>query len=115
MQSDIEIEDDAISGTLSYLDDETTELVGYWGPGHFLALNFADNDLDDYSSVMVGLDPSQGSGLVELKGDPDQNGVFKITDNESQVFKILCYVEGEEEPVSEQEFDLSNLVLEPEG
>jgi len=37
---------------------------------------------------MVGLDPSEETGLVEVKDDPDHNGVFKITDKSKQKFVI---------------------------
>ena len=45
------------------------------------------------TSVKVGLDPSQSSGLVEIIDDPDKNGVFKITDKDTQVF--LTTVDGD--------------------
>ena len=35
------------------------------------------------------MDPSVSSGLVELLGDPDMNGVFKVTDKDAQVFKLV--------------------------
>ena len=72
-------------------------------------LNFADNDFDQFTSVKVGLDPSAGSGLVEIINDPDKNGVFRIS-NTSQKFKIVATsVDGE---IITQEFDLSSLILE---
>ena len=42
------------------------------------------------TSVKVGLDPSEGTGLVEILNDPDKNGVFKITNKATQNFKIVA-------------------------
>ena len=74
-------------------------------------LKFSADDWEDYTSVKVGLEPSQGSGLVELLGDPDKNGVFKITNKDEQVFKVVAK-NGTNETV--MTFDLSELTLEDE-
>ena len=76
MQEDVVVGDDEIVGTLKYLD--SGDLVTTWGAGNFMALTFIDNDFSKYSSVKVGMDPSQSSGLVEIINDPDKNGVFKV-------------------------------------
>lgn len=97
----------AITGTLKYLD--SGDIADYWGDGNFVALKFADLD-PNATSVKVGLDPSQGSGLVEILGDPDLNGVFKITDKTSQVFKVVTTV-GDGRTKTDT-YDLSGLTLE---
>lgn len=107
MQSDVSVADGKITGTLAYLDEG--QLVTDWGAGNFLALQFSDLD-ENATSVKVGLDPSQGSGLVEIIDDPDLNGVFKITDKDTQVFKI---VSTDGTSTNTQTFDLSELVCEP--
>lgn len=61
------------------------------------------------TSVKVGLDPSQSSGLVEIINDPDKNGVFKITNKDTQVFKVVT-TDGTQ--TNTQTFDLSGLTLE---
>lgn len=106
MQEDVEIIDDAITGTLKYLD--SGDLVTTWGAGNFMALNFVDNDFSKYSSVKVGMDPSQSSGLVEIIDDPDKNGVFKVTNKDTQVFKIVS-TDAETGEINTQTFDLSGL------
>lgn len=106
MQEDVEITDDAITGTLKYLDSGA--LVTTWGAGNFMALNFVDNDFSKYSSVKVGMDPSQSSGLVEIIDDPDKNGVFKVTNKDTQVFKIVS-TDAETGEINTQTFDLSGL------
>lgn len=64
------------------------DLVSAWGEGYFLALKFVSSDWDKFSSVKVGLDPSESSGLVEVLNDPDKNGAFKITNPTDQKFKV---------------------------
>ena len=86
IQDNIVVGDSAITGTLKYLD--SGDIADYWGAGNFIALQFDDIDANA-TSVKVGLDPSQGSGLVEIIDDPDKNGVFKVTDKDVQKFKIV--------------------------
>ena len=110
IQSDVAVSgelggDGAITGTLKWLADG--DIAGYWGAGNFVALQFASDDED--VTIRVGLDPSQGSGLVPL--DSDMNGVFKVTDPATQVFVVETVKGGE---VKRQVFDLSGLVLEAE-
>ena len=89
LQENVVVAEDVITGTIHYV-------TGYTGfdsdpanqEGNFLALNFANNDFSNFTSVKVGLDPSAGSGLVEIINDPDKNGVFRISST-SQKFKIV--------------------------
>ena len=106
MQEDVVVGDDEIVGTLKYLDSGA--LVTTWGAGNFMALNFVNNDFSKYSSVKVGMDPSQSSGLVEIINDPDKNGVFKVTNKDTQVFKIVS-TDAETGEINTQTFDLSGL------
>ena len=106
MQTDIAVADGAITGTLKYLSEG--QLVTDWGAGNFLALKFTDLDADA-TSVKVGLDPSQGSGLVEIIDDPDKNGVFKITDKNAQKFVVE---QSDGVFKLRQEYDLSGLTVE---
>mgnify|MGYP006935961121 CR=1 FL=1 len=106
---DVTVNGSKITGTLKYVD--SGELASYWGAGNFLALKFDDIDADA-TSVMVGLDPSEGSGLVEIINDPDKNGAFKITNKDTKKFKVVQTV-GEK--TLTQTFDLSGLTLETEA
>lgn len=74
-----------------------------------MALKFSNID-PKAVSVKVGLDPSESSGLVELLGDPDMNGVFKVTDKDEQVFVIES--RDSQGHLTRQEFDLSGLTVE---
>ena len=109
LQSDVEVVGDKIYGTLKYCS--TGSLATTWGAGYFLVLKFSEVD-ETATSVKVGLDPSEGSGLVELLGDPDMNGVFKITSPYGQKFKVVS-TDGTRSTI--QKFDLSGLVFEPIG
>lgn len=108
--SDIQADDVAVSGnkitgTLKYLSDGP--IAGYWGAGNFLALKFSDVD-QRASSIKVGLYPSEGSGLVELLGDPDMNGVFKITNKATQKFRVVI-TDGHLTKTTD--YDLSDLTV----
>ena len=77
-----------ITGTLKYFDTPG-EIVDYWGAGYFIVLNMLDNDWSDYTSVLVGLDPSVSSGLQEITTDEQKNGIFKVTNKDTQKFVIV--------------------------
>lgn len=84
-QTDVNVIDNVIVGSLSYLD--AGEVVDAWGAGNFVALKFVIIDPDiTFSDIKVGLNPSQSSGLVTL--DADLNGVFKVTDKDEQTFRV---------------------------
>lgn len=109
IQTGVEVSaDNKITGTLKWLD--SGDISDYWGAGNFLALKFSDIP-DSATSVKVGLNPSQGSGLVEIIDDPDKNGVFKITDPLTQKFNVLT---SDGSHTERQVFDLSELVLAEE-
>lgn len=105
MQSNIAIANGAITGTLKFLDSGA--LVTGWGEGNFMALKFTVPS--GATSCKVGLSPSVSSGLVEL--DDDKDGVFKVTDKDTQKFVIVT-TNGQY--TLTQEFDLSGLTCETE-
>lgn len=72
-------------------------------------MKFSDfSDGLTFEDVQVGLDPSAGSGLVTL--DSDCNGVFKISDKDTQVLKV---VQSDGTHTLTQTFDLSGLTIAP--
>ena len=89
MQDGLMVSGGGITGTLKYLSDPTNPIVAQWGAGNFMALKFTDFGAN-LTSVKVGLDPSESSGLVEIINDPDKNGVFKVTNNVQQNFKVVA-------------------------
>lgn len=104
----VDSDSDTITGTLKYLDDG--DIADYWGAGNFIALKFPDADLST-TTVKVGMDPTEGSGLVEL--DNDKNGVFKVTNKDAQKFIIEVIDNTTGEKVTER-YDLSGLTCETE-
>ena len=110
MQSNVSLTDGVFSGTLKWYDTAGA-IVDHWGAGNFLSTKFIaeDNDWSAYDSVMVGLEPSAGSGLVELINDPDKNAVMKITDKDRQVLKVVA-TKGGQQAVSS--YSLLGLTME---
>lgn len=108
MQDDVTVSNGKITGTLKYFDTPGA-IVEHWGAGNFLALKFTAEDWAAYDEVLVGLNPSAGSGFVDVLPDPDKNGIWKISDTESQVFEIIC--KKGDNRVS-RTYDLNGLVLE---
>lgn len=105
LQTGLSVADGAITGTLHKVT--TGALADYWGEGYFMALKFANPD-SGATSLKVGMDPSEGSGLVEL--DADMNGVFKVTDKDAQVFKTVSSA-GTRTSEKVLTYDLSGLTL----
>ena len=98
----------AITGTLKYVSSGT--LAHDWGAGNFLALKFTNIDTDA-TEVLVGLEPSQGSGLVDIIPDPDRNGVFKITNKDVQELVVVSKCAGF---AKVDRYNLSGLTLQTE-
>lgn len=119
LQDNVKVDGAKISGTLKYLADG--ELVDAWGAGNFLALKFDDFDTKA-TSIKVGLRPTypgggsapvdDDSGLVEIINDPDRDGAWKITDKDTQKFKVVIS-DGTNELI--QTYDLRELVVEDAG
>jgi hypothetical protein len=107
----VTIRDGAITGTLKFSEGGLAETGPLAGDGNFLAIKFTAEDWSDYTSVKVGLDPSQGTGLVELINDPDKDGVFKITDKDTQNFMVVV---SDGTTTSTFSYDLSGLVCKSE-
>lgn len=79
------------------------------GAGNFLALKLTADNWSNYTSVKIGLEPSYGTGLVEIINDPDKNCVFKITDKNAQLVKVICKNATTE---TVKTYTLSGLTLE---
>lgn len=103
MQEDLVVSGNRITGTLKKLTEGT--LVHDWGEGYFMALDFSN--LTPGATIKVGLDPSEGSGLVEL--DEDHNGVFKVTNKNTQNFKVVSTLSGD---TKTDVYRLNGLTLE---
>lgn len=107
MQTNVAIANGKITGNLAYLDESTGgDIVPIWGEGNFIALHFSNFDLTA-NKVLVGLEPSVSSGLVDVLPDPDHSGVFKITNKNTQRF-VVQTKNGSQ--IATQYYDLSDLV-----
>ena len=103
--------DGRVTGTIKYFDTPG-EIVDYWGAGNFFAFKISNID-SNATSCKVGLDPSEGTGLVEIINDPDNNGIAKLSGKPGQKFKVVQTDNAGHKNV--QLYDLSGLTLESEA
>ena len=111
LQTDVSFAGGKATGTIKYYDTPGA-IVDYWGAGNFLAFKVSNID-ENATSVKVGLEPSMGTGLVEIINDPDKNGIAKIEDAKEQKFKVVQTDAAGHKNV--QYYDLSGLTLETEA
>ena len=114
LQTGVSISNNSASGTLNYVSDyegfsSDTELQS----GNYIALHWSDPDAS-ITSLKVGVVPSSiGAELVECINDTDRNGVFRITNKNSQVIRL---VQSDGENAHTQDISLTGLTLEePQG
>lgn len=108
MQSDINISNGKVTGTLKFIEGGLSPAGTLSGDGYFLAIKWSDID-ETATSLKVGLVPSSsGMEPQECIDDPDRNGVFKITNKRKQVIKFIL---SDGEHTEAQTLDLSELVL----
>lgn len=108
MQSNVSITGNDVTGTLKYLSG-SNPITDVWGEGYFFCFTLADNTFTGLTSVKVGVEPSQGTGLVEIINDPDKNGIVKIADKALQKFVI---VQTNGTVTKKQAYNLTGLILE---
>lgn len=97
-----------ISGELEFIEGGLSPDGPLAGDGYFLALKWSD-PAQTVTSLKVGLVPSaSGMDLQECISDTDRNGVFKITDPSTQVFKMIQSNSGHKHM---QIFKLTGLTL----
>lgn len=107
MQTGLQVKNGKITGKLKKLTSGA--LVDAHGEGYFMALKFTNLD-PNATSVKVGMQPTAGTGLVEIIDDPDKDGGFKVTNKATQKFVTVSTVNGF---TTRQEYDLSELELLP--
>ena len=104
IQDGLAVEGTAITGTSKYL--ETGDIADYWGDGNFFSVEF---DAPEGATVKVGMNPSD-SGMELQELDEDMNGVFKITDKDTQTFRVeITLADGQVKTI---DYDLSGITLE---
>ena len=112
-QDDVAVVGGKITGTLAFMEGGLSPSGPLAGDGYFIALKF-DNFAQGltYANVKVGLVPSaSGMDLVTL--DSDKDAVFKITDKNNQVLKVVQSDSAGHKNV--QIFSLKGLTLESTG
>lgn len=109
LQKEMAVSDEAITGTLKFIQGGLAPSGYLSGDGNFMALKFVNEGADE---IKVGLVPSQGSGMVAL--EEDGICVFKVAgiyQEQQQVLKVVTTENGIEKT---QTFDISELTLETE-
>lgn len=109
-QDDVEVDGNKITGTLKFMEGGLSPSGPLAGDGYFIALKWNDPE-EGVTSLLVGLQPSEGTGLVEAIDDTDRNGVFKIADKNQ---KLILWQKSETKS-NKQVFDLTGLVFEDDG
>jgi len=104
LQTGIFVGEDKIVGTLKYVSTGT--LATDWGAGNFLALKYSGSALTTAKHIYAGVDPSAGTGLMDILPDPDKATVTKITSKDAQKFKVIIDYGAYTEV---KEYDLSGL------
>lgn len=107
LQSGVKVQGNRITGTLKFIDGGISGGGPLAGDGYFIALQISDIDTHA-TSCKVGLDPTLGTGLVEIIDDPDKWVICKLL-NTSQDFKV---VSSDGTHTLTQTFDLSGITLQ---
>lgn len=112
MQSNIVISGDEVTGELKFIEGGLSPSGPLAGDGYFMALKFSNLASGlTFANVKVGLDPSIGTGMVTL--DSDLNAVFKVTDKDNQILKVIQQDAQGHKNI--QNFHLNKLTLEDVG
>lgn len=107
MQDGLTVTDGKVTGTLKYLST-ANDITNVWGKGNFIPFKLTCADWSKYESVMVGVVPPQGTGMVDIKPDNEHNGIVKIADKDIQRFKIVAK-SADGKQINTQWFDLTGL------
>ena len=107
-QSGITVADGEITGSLTFIEGGLAQTGPLAGDGYFLALKFDNFSTGlTYANVKVGLNPTEGTGLVTL--DSDKNAVFKIANKDVQKVEVIQSDNNGHRNI--QYFGLSGLTL----
>lgn len=106
--ADAAVSGNTFTGTLYYKEDGLSPAGPLSGSGWFMAVKLSNLDLRT-TQCLIGLEPSQGTGYVDIYGDPDMVAVMKIQST-AQKLKVIQTGDGKERI---QIFSLAGLTLEP--
>lgn len=108
LQSNIVIGDDAITGTLHFIDDYSSAFVAPEDSGNYLCIHC---EVPEVEGVTITVEVVNGtSGPVTL--DADGTIVLRIADKSLQTVEVVASKSGYD-PVT-KEFDLTGLTCEAE-
>lgn len=103
LQEDIEIGDDAITGTLKYVADYSSAFGGDLSSGNYIALHCEVPGVDDVT-ITAG-----ANSQTELESDG--NIIIRIADKSTQTVKVVASKEGFDTVT--YEYDLTGLTCNP--
>ena len=104
-KDDVTVAPGAITGTLIYQPNGMAQSGPLAGAGYFMGLKF-DATWANYTSVKIGLDPTAGTGLVEIKNDDTHTAALKLTNKNTQKLVVVA-TNGTD--TREERYDLSGL------
>lgn len=108
LQDDIEVGTNEITGSLLFKEGGLAGSGPLAGDGYFLTLKI-DDVPQGTKSVKVGFTNSAGTGMVEILGDPDMNCVGKLSNKNTQRFRVE--VIDANDVLSVKEWSLAKLEL----
>lgn len=104
LQEDVVVGDDAITGSLKYVDDYSSAFSGDEASGNFIALHAEVPDVDD---VIITITITNPSTL-----DEDGCYVGRIADKDSQTIAVVASKDGYDDVT--KVYDLSGLTCASE-
>jgi hypothetical protein len=99
LQEDVVVGDDAITGSLKYVDDYSSAFSGDEASGNFIALHAEVPDVDDVNITITITNPSTL--------DEDGCYVGRIADKDSQTITVVASKDGYDDVT--KVYDLSGL------
>ena len=103
-QKDIKVENGVISGQVKFVEGGLAPSGYLSGDGYFIYLAMSDID-ETATSLLVGLQPSAGSGLQEAIDDPDKTVVCKVAGNNQKFVTIISNDEHKTKTVYELDLE----------
>ena len=98
--------DGKITGDLYFIEGGLAPSGYLAGDGYFMYLKLSDID-EGANSLLVGLQPSAGSGMQEAINDPDKTVVLKVAGNNQKFVTIIKNTDEGKQTKTEYELDLT--------
>lgn len=95
-----------ITGELNFIEGGLAPSGYLAGDGYFMYLALTDID-EGANSLLVGLQPSAGSGMQEAINDPDKTVVLKVAGNNQKFVTIIKNTDEGTQTKTEYELDLT--------